>query len=188
MPSIKEVKNELNNLNELLTTIQAFEELSAIRTKKVKNSVFENKDFYDQLEDIYAQVRRSYKKEVTRIEMARRSKITKDRALKKGSKSQIAVLISSNSGLYGRLIRDTFNIFMKHVKEEATDIAIVGKVGKKFFQESGYDRRYQYFSMSDSAVNPAEINTIFDYIGKYKKIIVFRGKFEGILSQVPIRD
>lgn len=185
----KQIVEEIKSLENIQGLVQTYEEIAASRMQKVKNSVLSNREFLDVLGEIFAQVKFSYEREIAAL---------KDKAEKEKSLSIIArngktvsVLLSANTGLYGDIIRNTFEKFLGGIRDKETDIVIVGRIGKGTFESMLPDlatKDYKYFELSDSTSAPEDFREIISYIVEYEKVVVYHGRFESILSQVPVED
>ncbi len=185
----KKIAAEISSLENLKILVQTYEEIAASRMQKVKASVLNNRDFLSSLFVIYQQVKVSYKKELEKIQKARKKAKSKSTGL--GAGKTVSVLLSANTGLYGDIIRRTFHTFAKGIQGKDTDIVVVGKIGKTLLdiaKDSLGITSYKYFELSDSTSNPEDFSEVISYIVEYETVIVYHGQFESILSQVPIKD
>ena len=96
------------------------------------------------------------------------------------------LLLSSNTGLYGDIVRKTFNLFLELIKKEKADAAIVGRVGLDYLKNSGSKIPYTYFNMPDSSINNDDLKKIIAHIIAYEKVFIVYGRFENVISQEPI--
>lgn len=183
MKTEKYLKNELADLDGFLGMIEAYEEISAIRMRKVKKSVLSRREFLQGLNEAFSYIIYSYS--IYR------------KALKKGAREDILntngrnviVLLSSNTGLYGDIIQRVFAKFIEEVRQSDnnTDVVITGKLGKRFYSTSGISKEYKYFEMSDTASNESNISELLNYITNYRSVNVYHGVFRSILVQEPQR-
>jgi ATP synthase F1 gamma subunit len=148
------------------------------------NSVLASRDFLLGLNTIFQQVKMSYK-------------IKSPEALAKGGKAQktihqtngktIFVFISANTGLYGNIIKRTFEVFINQfAKQKTADVAIVGRLGARLFQEKFPRKKFLFFSLSDNKIDHEGIKQILPYLIQYEKVIVFYEQFQNIISSTPI--
>lgn len=185
----KKIAEEISSLENLQVLVQTYEEIAASRMQKVKASVLNNRDFLSSLFVIYQQVKVSYKKELERIQKAKKKEKGRKGAGEQGK--TVSVLLSANTGLYGDIIRRTFQTFVKGIQGKDTDIVVVGKIGRTMLDASKEKlgiTSYKYFDLSDSTSNPEDFSEVISYIVEYETVIVYHGQFESILSQVPIQD
>jgi ATP synthase F1 gamma subunit len=177
MKRIKFLKLELVSTRDFLTMVEAYEEISAIRMRKVKKSILERREFMQGLNEAFAYIAYAYKIYKDSL----KGKV-KEEVLNTNGKA-IAVLLSSNTGLYGDVVRSTFDLFQKEVRNKETDIAIVGRMGKRYYDSSGLKKPYSYFDMSDNGIDEPNIKKLLDYIVDYAEVIVYHGVFKSILYQ-----
>ncbi len=89
---------------DFLTMIEAYEEISAIRMRKVKKSILERREFMEGLNEAFAYIAYAYK--IYRESLKEKAK---NNILNTNGKT-VSILLSSNTGLYGDVIRNTFNL------------------------------------------------------------------------------
>ncbi len=180
MKRIKELKEELISLEEFLTMVEAYEEISALRMRKVKKSVLKRREFMQGLNEAFAYIAFSYK--------------VFKKNVKKGSKQEILntngktalVFLSSNTGLYGDIIRKTFDLFMTDVaKNKDADLVVAGRLGKNLFDGSNVKRPYTFFEISDTGVDERALKGVVSHVSAYSEVVVYHGVFRSILSQEP---
>ncbi len=180
MKRTKELKEELVSLEEFLTMVEAYEEISALRMRKVKKSVLKRREFMQGLNEAFAYIAYSYK-----IFRKSAKKGAKDEILNTNGKT-VLVLLSSNTGLYGEIIRKTFDLFMKDANEKkSADLIIVGRLGKSFFDSTGDSRKYEFFELSDTGVDESALKVVVNHVSSYSEVVVYHGVFRSILQQDP---
>lgn len=181
MKRIKFLKDELEYLSNFLNMVESYEEIAALRMRKVKKFILERREFMQGLNEAFAYISyayRIYKKSLKGKE--------RDRILNTNGKT-VSILLSSNTGMYGDIIINTFNIFMENIEKENTDIIIVGKVGQRMYENQGRDTDYKYFEMMDNGIDEPSIKNLIEYITSYSNVVVYHGSFKTALSQVPTR-
>ncbi len=183
----KIAKNEIDTLIYLKDVVEAYEEIASVRMRRVKLSVLQNREFLEGVSKIYSQVKYSYRTEINkaRVKTKKRdnSKVFQTRTTNGRS---ITVLLSVNTGLYGDIISRTFSRFIDYVKKHDTDVAIVGNVGRRYYEQAGVEgRKVYYFNLSDSDSDRVSLKTLLTHIIQYDSIVVFHGKFKDILVQEP---
>lgn len=178
-------KKELETLLYLEEIIQAYEEIASIRMQKVKKSVLSNRAFLDGLRKLAIEVRTSYKKELMKLHQKNKS----DQIRKTNGKS-VAVLLSSNTGLYGDIISKVFREFANFISSApTTDLVIVGRTGRRMFEELNKRAEFNeptYFELSDSSTDKENTAKLLNYVIDYTDIRVFHGLFVDMLRQEPV--
>ncbi len=177
MRKTKSLKIEFNSLSAFFSMIEAYEEISALRMRKVKKTILERREFMQGLNEAFAYIAYAYK--IYRESL--KGKV-KNNILNTNGKT-VSVLLSSNTGLYGDVVRSTFDLFESEVRDVETDIVLVGRMGKKFYDEFGLKKPYEYFEMSDNGIDENSIKKLLEQIVDYTNIIVYHGIFKSILSQ-----
>lgn len=177
MKRIKFLELELASIKDFLTMIEAYEEISAARMRKVKKSILERREFMQGLNEAFAYIDYSYKIYKDSL----KGKV-KGEILNTNGKT-VSVFLSSNTGLYGDVVRSTFDLFEKDVRKKETDLVIVGRMGKKYYDGSGLKKSYEYFDMSDNGIDEPSIKKLLDYIVNYTEVVVYHGVFKSILYQ-----
>jgi len=177
----KFLKSEFENLTDFFSMIEAYEEISALRMRKVKKSILERREFMQGLNEAFAYIAYAYK--VYREMLKGKAKIN---ILNTNGKT-VSVLLSSNTGLYGDVVRSSFDLFESDIKSTKTDIVLVGRMGKKYFDETGSKQNYKYFDLSDRGIEEKSVKEILDYVVDYTNVIVYHGVFKSILSQEPMK-
>ena len=97
----KFLKSEFENLTDFFSMIEAYEEISALRMRKVKKSILERREFMQGLNEAFAYIAYAYK--VYREMLKGKAKIN---ILNTNGKT-VSVLLSSNTGLYGDVVRSS---------------------------------------------------------------------------------
>lgn len=183
MQTKKILENEIENLIGLNDMVKSYEEIAATRIRRTRDSVLKNRTFVSEIHEIYEQVIYSYKKQ---IELLIKSKHSKDSSkfsfINKNGKT-LYVFISANTGLYGNLIKRTFDLFLKTPKDASYDIAIIGKLGLSLWNESKLNQKYFYFDFPDQNVDENALEEILKFIINYQKTIVFYGEFQNFIKQ-----
>lgn len=178
MKKNKLLQQELESLQSFLMLVETYEEISAIRMRKVKKSVLSRRSFMQGLNDAFAYIIYSYK-------------IYKS-LLKKGSQKTlmntngktIYVFLSSNTGLYGDIIKATFELLRKDIINDAdADLVVVGKLGRSLVDSSLPGRKYSYYELSDIVVDEEQVRGLMTLISEYANVLVYHGVFKSILKQ-----
>lgn len=177
MKRIKFLKLELASMGDFLTMIEAYEEISATRMRKVKRSILERREFMQGLNEAFGYIAQAYK-----IYKDSLKNKVKEEILNTNGKT-VSVFLSSNTGLYGDVVRNTFDLFENDIRKKETDLVIVGRMGKKYYDASGLKKPYKYFDMSDNGIDEPNVKKLLDQIVNYAAVVVYHGVFKSILYQ-----
>ncbi len=179
MKTIKETQEDLLFLHDFHDLMETYEEIAAIRMRKVKKSVLMEREFLRGLSDVFKFVEMAYDTFLIKLGNLKKGK----RHFLKTNNKDVRILMSSNMGLYGEVIHKTINKYVSDVKSDKADIVVIGKVGKRVVEALLPGRAFQYFDFSDSGMDDDNMKRILDYILQYRNIFVYHGYFKSILNQ-----
>lgn len=172
---------------EVLDTLEgltkAYAEISSTRMKKTRSSVLTSRDYLGSLDEIFKDVRESYKREVLKLVKKKKGQ-DKVTFLAHNGKT-ISVFVSANTGLYGDLVSRVFNEFIKEVREKGTEVTIIGKLGLSQFLSAEPKRPYTYFDYPDYGGSKEDLGDIIKHLVQYEEIHVFHGLFKNVVYQEP---
>ena len=180
MNSVKDIQKDLSTLHDFHDIMETYEEIAAIRMRKVKKSVLLEREFLKGLGDVFRFVEMAYDTYLMKI--GKYSKGKKRHFLKTNNKD-VLVMLSANMGLYGEIVHKTMNKFMEDTKKSNADLVVLGKRGKRVFESLLPDRPFQYFEFSDSGTDDENLKRVLDYVLQYKNIYVYHGVFDSLLNQ-----
>lgn len=178
----KYLKQEFSTLNDFLGLVEAYEEIAAIRMRKVKKSVLSRREYMQGLNDAFAYVVYAYKSYKSFLEKKFKKQLADQHVLSTNGKN-VAVFVSSNTGLYGDIIRKTFDIFVNDKLEPNTDVVVIGRLGKVLYETVYPGREFTYFDMSDRGLDEENIKKMLDFIINYANVTIYHGVFKSILTQ-----
>ncbi len=186
MKNSRILKRELSTVKSLNDLISSLEELSAMRYRKTKNSVLNTREYLDEINFLYKQVKNNYKKVVETS-----GKDYKEVKFRQPTKGTVYVLLTANGGLFGDVIGRNFSNFRNYVTRiPADEVLVVGSVGQKLIEYSDLKDKisYKYLPLSDSSGDRENLGTILRYCLDFKTIVIFYTRFVEILNQKPMAD
>ncbi len=186
MVTKREVIEEFNRVSTFKNILEMYEEIAASRMQNARASVLSGRSFIEELNYIFQQVKTSYRNEVLKKMHMRKIKDQKELTFIDRNGKTLFLLLSSNTGLYGDIIRKTFNLFVELMEKEKADGAIVGRVGLEYLKSSGSKIPYSYFNMPDLSINNDDLKKIIAHIIQYEKVFIVYGRFENVIAQEPI--
>ncbi|MEK7502665.1 MAG: F0F1 ATP synthase subunit gamma [Patescibacteria group bacterium] len=185
MATKKEVTEEFDRISTLKDVLETYEEIAAARIQNTRSSVVVGRLFIEELNYIFQQVKSSHRDEMLRRMKTRHIKDPGKLTFIERNGKTLYVLLSSNSGLYGDIIKKTSELFINLVKKEKADAVIIGRVGLELFKDAGVLTTYNYFDFPDNKVDNQALKKIISYILQYERIFIVYGRFENIVSQKP---
>jgi F-type H+-transporting ATPase subunit gamma len=186
MVTKKELNREADFLVTLRTILETYEEIAATRMARIRSSVLASRDFLLEINAIFQQVKSSYKDQIELLMRSRRIKDSSKLTFINRNGKSLYVLISANTGLYGDIIRKTYDVFIEGLKKEPGDVVILGKLGAETFKGEKMNVSFTSFEFSDNKIDNAALGKIVEYIIQYEKVFVFYEQFNNVVNQTPI--
>jgi len=179
MKTIKETKGDLLFLYDFHDLMETYEEIAAIRMRKVKRSVLMEREFLKGLSDVFKFVEMAYDTYLIKLGQLKKGK----RHFLKTNGKDVCILLSSNMGLYGEVIHKTIYKYISDMRAGRSDMVVIGRVGKRVVESLLPGRAFQYFDFSDSGADDDNMKRVLDFILQYRNIFVYHGYFKSILNQ-----
>jgi ATP synthase F1 gamma subunit len=180
---IEQIIRELSILKSLTS---AYAEISSRRMKSTRQDVLSTREFLRALHEIFDEVRRSYHRKVLALSKKRRTAAGEKITFLAHNGKTVAVLLSSNTGLYGDIVRRTFNKFKEDVRSEDPEVTIIGRLGRSLFlEEWGKRKPYTYFDFPDIGLEKNALVKIASHLVPYEKVNIYYGKFKNVVTQDP---
>ncbi len=180
----KQIIFEGEELSGLQLLVQTYAEVAASRMQRIRQSVLVNRDYMNEVDEVFNDVRSSFKALIEAIARKQRKDPSQLVFLKRNGKT-VHVFISANIGLYGDIVKRSFDLFTASAKKVEGEVAIVGKVGQRMYQESGLKLPMTYFDFSDDSVDLESLSKITQYLIQYEKVLVYFGRFDNVVIQTP---
>ncbi len=179
MHSLKDIKKDLLVLRDFHDIMETYEEIAAIRMRKVKKSVLLEREFLKGLSDVFRFVEMAYDTYLVKVGKYVRGK----RHFIKTNNKDVLILLSANMGLYGEIVHKIVNKYVDDAAKTNAELVVIGKRGKRSVEVLLPNREFQYFDFSDSGSDEENLKRVLDYILQYRNIYVYHGLFDSILKQ-----
>jgi F0F1-type ATP synthase gamma subunit len=121
---MKSSNKQYQSLLILRNLARAYAEIAATRMQKTRKSVLVNREFAVGINNLFRQILYSYP--------SSRERRDKPLTFLSSNGRPVAVLFSANTGLYGSIIRETFDLFYKAISDIDIEVTIVGRLGELF--------------------------------------------------------
>jgi len=186
MVTKKEIIREKDFLVTLRTILETYEEIAATRMARIRSSVLASRDFLLEINAIFQQVKSSYKNQIALLMSKKKIKDpTKLTFINRNGKT-LYVFVSANTGLYGDIIKKTYDVFAASLKKTPGDVVILGKLGLEIFQSEKINASLTYFDFPDNKIDNNIVKKIVEHIIVYERVLVFYEQFNNVISQSPI--
>lgn len=183
MQLYKQIKQDLEKNKQLKMLTQAYQEHAISQINTARFSVISSRAFMQELDEIFFNVKTSYKSSLAQALKMRKKQ---QRATYKNGKDAM-ILLSSNGKFYGDLVTKICRLFIKTVRESSADIVIIGRVGKRLYEQANIKKPYTYFELSDTNISLDALKPIITYLIPYETSTIFFGKFDNIALQEPVK-
>lgn len=177
----KILKEEIAVNQDLGLLTRSYQEHAIGQINFARFSVLYSRDFSQELEEIFSNVRTSYFKIVN-------TKTIKN-VIKKNNKD-IWIFVAANNKLYGEIILKTSKLFLTKLKDtdpKKVDIAILGRQGKNIIDQAHINRPYDYLDIPDTNVTAEMLKKLSDKLINYENIYVFFGRYDNLVTQTPVQ-
>lgn len=185
MVNKQEVITEITRLTGVKELVEAYEEIAATRMRRIRSAVLKTRDFLTGLTEIFQEVKSSYKKQLLALMKQKKIKDASKLSMVKRNGKTVCIFLASNTGLYGDIIKKTYYLFNNYIKQNKSDLVIIGRLGRSLFQQDNPNAAHTYYDFPDSGVDYESLKKLVEMIVQYEKILVFYGKFENIVYQNP---
>lgn len=179
MPSLKEIRKNLEIISIIKGVVVAYQEIANLRMKQIKENVLKNREFSQELLKTYQRLKSVYFSSLEKVGV-------KKVFFRRAEKEKVVVFLSANKFFYGTLILDIWKEVQKFLEREKTDLVVIGRVGKYLAEKAKLGFNMIYFELDDSNPEKGRISEILDFIKNYQRIIVFHGRYERGLVQKPV--
>ncbi len=182
MLRIDDIKQNITDLESFKELVRAYEQIASLRMKKTREDVLYNRKYMYSINEIFEEVRSSY---VSAAKKLLKKKKGKKLTFLAHNGKTVAVLLSTNTGLYGDIVKRTFNLFMKEAEKNASEITIIGRHGLSLFLGVNPNHPYTFFNLPEIDIKARDLAPIINHIVQYEEIHLYYGKFISVIKQEP---
>jgi len=185
MLNSKQIRQEIDLVGSLRRVSQAYEEISVMKMRQIREGVLQTRDFLEGLSGIFYDVKNFYARQIK--ELMEQKKITEFAqlsTLNKNGKS-VSVLLTANTKLYGDIIIKTFELFRSAVEKDPSDVVVVGKLGRDIVRNRLPQCNFKYFEFPDMNATVEDLRSVVALLTQYKTVKIYFGKFENVINQYP---
>ena len=185
MNSPKEIGNDIDTMRAMGDFISTYEEIAANNMRRVRDAVVKRRSFLEEVTKLYNEVKMSYRTEVERLMVNKNRTIGSQFGLLKKNGKSVCVLFSTNASFYGDIVEKTYSLFKGSWVNPQADIVIIGKVGRRVFEQDNPGVKYTYFDYPDTKMDPLLLKPIILHIAEYERVVIFHTQFQTLVNQTP---
>ena len=190
MNYLKAILTQMQDLSTIKDIVGASEEIASMKMRAIRTKVLLSRDLNEELTEIYREVTISYKNQFLQLMQEKKGQKTmaqfnaSTNALKTGNGKLACVYLSANSGLFSKILEDTYKEFIAYLNkhQEAVPI-IIGEFGRKLFLNDYPDRKFIFYPMSEDKSTEESLKTATEDLAFYSNVIIFYAKFETMAQQ-----
>lgn len=153
-----EIKAEENSVRSVISLTSALETLSSMQIAKTKNKVLISNQFFDEVWNIYKQIR------VDALFNFGRS--VEQKLIDK----ELLILITAKGGLSGDIDQRLIRKFMERYDETRNDVLVIGRHGALKLRQAHVDYQY-YFDLPEG--DYINVDPLMDIVKKYTASRIF---------------
>lgn len=161
MNSIREITIEINDAKNFHNLFEVYEELAAQKMQSIRDEILSFREYYTLLASISTEIG----SDISNV-------------IKKNTKQRVALLISSDKGLFGSAFNETIKTFLANLENNKTDAYVVGSIGVELLKASGTKASYTVIPSDEQS-----LKDLWNVLGKYQEINIFYLKFNSIARQ-----
>ena len=167
-----EIKAEEASVRSVVSLTSALETLSSMQIAKTKNKVLISNQFFDEVWNIYKQIR---------VDVLFNFGRTED---EKPIDKELLILITAKGGLSGDIDQRLVRKFIEYYDASAHDVLVIGHHGALKLKQSHVDYTY-YFDLPEK--DYINVDPLMDIIKRYARSRIFYQNYIS-LSQQEIKD
>ncbi|OGG11422.1 hypothetical protein A2Z00_05560 [Candidatus Gottesmanbacteria bacterium RBG_13_45_10] len=172
MPTVSDLKVQLEDAITLSLISSAFTEASASGLQKIKGKFETNRQFYDEISHVYHLVRVS----ADRLRLDEKKKPIEPKML--------SVAMTSNQRFYGNLNINIMHGFLEETAKVKTDIMVVGLTGIEYMRSQTYPHPYEKMQFEKDNPNIDEVRVFLEKTTPYDQVLVYFPKFVSLINQI----
>lgn len=170
MSVLEDLRNELTEITTLKYISAAFAESSSARIGKIRDQFEKNKQYYEEISEVYHMVKVSAGVEDRELERAR-------------EQGAAVVALTSNHRFFGMLNINTMASFVDETKNMDVDRYVIGQTGADYIQMIHYDKPVESVVCANDKPTREEAREFIKRLTKYTQVFLFYPKFHTMVRQ-----
>lgn len=170
MKSPIDIEKELHGINALVDITGVFEGIASMRIAQIKNQVLKSQDFFNELWDMYSQIRVD-----EYFHFGRRQ--SKDEIINK----ELLIAITAEGGFSGDIDKKLIDKLIEGYDKNKHDIVVIGRHGATQLTQRGIT--YQKYFKSPAKDQNINVMPIISEVQKYRTTSVFYQTYVSLMYQ-----
>jgi ATP synthase F1 gamma subunit len=174
MPSINDLKAELEDVQTLKFISSAFTEASSARIKKIRDAFEKNVQFYEEIMHLSFLVQQAGDK----LEKM-------DKKLHKGTEcsGMLFAAVTSNQRFYGNINISIMRRFVEDANLAHPELLVVGNTGSDYLKSIRFGQAYERMAFAHDYPSEDEAHAFLERIKQYKTVILYYPRFKSLMTQ-----
>lgn len=169
MRQLQDIAHEQNDMAVIKQLTNAFESLASMRLAEIKNQVLQAQEFFNELWQIYRQLRID--------NMFRFGRSRTDAAIDK----ELFVIITAEGGFSGDIDQRLVGLMLKEYNPAKNDIIVVGSHGVVLLSQAGIPhKKYFKLPIQDQNIN---VEPLIREIRQYRSAVAFYQTYVSLMFQ-----
>ncbi len=169
----KQIQQNIEQVTTLHRLMTAYEEIAALRMKRIREQVLKSRDFHAILSHYFHEIKHTHTPQQPRQSLPAEGR-------------PLAILISDDKGLYGEILQKTKDAFETFAQEHGDyELAVVGTVYEESIKQALTARSVHFFPLSGSTLSPDALRELMQLLSQFPRVTVFHGKFSTFVTQTP---
>lgn len=170
MRGLQDVAKELSKVKTIVDLTGVFEGIASMRIAQIKNQVLQSQDFFDQLWQIYTQIRVD-----ASFHFGRRT--SKDKVINK----ELFIVITAQGGFSGDIDEKLISWMLKTYDKDKHDVIVIGRHGAVQLSQRGVAiQKYYRLPEKDQNIN---VTPIISEVQKYKATTAYYQTYVSLMIQ-----
>lgn len=166
MRSKQAIGSEIEGVQAVKGMVESFEEMAANKMQAIRGGITTSRAYFRGLSRLSQEVG---------IDLS--EGIGEERLV------EAVVLFSANRGMFGELIAEVAEDFVKYAKRSKGDIFVVGRVGAEIVRKLVPELRFEYLEMADGEVEREVMNEMVKRLSDYREVKLYYGEFRNLVKQ-----
>ncbi len=169
MRQLLDIDKERSSMMTIVQLTSAFETLASMRISQIKNQVLQAQGFFDELWNIYIQLRVD--------SIFRFGRHNSEKVIDK----ELYILITASGGFSGDIDQRVINMMLEKYDKDKQDIIVIGHHGSILLAQAGIPyKRFFELPASDHNIN---VEPLIHEISQYKNSFVYYQTYLSLMSQ-----
>ncbi len=167
----KEISREEDLMGTLVELTSAFEGIASMRIAQIKDQVVQSTNFFNDLWNIYTQLRAGNVFSFGRVKEKPENFIDKE----------LLIIITSESGLSGDIDQKLVELMLKTHNRETNDIIVIGHHGAQLLAQRGV--AYKHYFKLPKQDNNINVEPVERLVQQYRTTKLFYQQYVSLMSQ-----